>query len=69
MVEQMRTLTDTAASTTRKTRRDAERRSRTGGAPAAKPPAAAPPDDIPVDGASTGADVGPVAPFEVIEQW
>ena len=37
MVEQMRTITDTAASTTRKARRDAERRSRTGGAPAATP--------------------------------
>lgn len=71
MVEQMRTITDTAQSATRKARRDAERRSRTGGAPAAKPAASVPPDDIPADGARSGgaADAGPVAPFEVIEQW
>ena len=69
VVEQV--LTDTAASTTRKARRDAERRSRTGGAPQAKLAAAPPPDDMPADGASSGraADAGPAAPFEVIEQW
>lgn len=71
MIGQMRTITETAASTTRKARRDAERRSRSGVAPAAKPAASPPPDGIPADGASSGpvADAGPVTPFEVIEQW
>jgi putative transposase len=71
MVEQMRTITDTAASATRKARRDVERRGRTGGAAAAAPAASPPPDDIPADGTSSGraADAGPAKPFEVIEQW
>lgn len=71
MVEQMRTITDTAASATRKARRDVERRGRTGGAVAAAPAASPPPDDIPADGTSSGraADAGPARPFEVIEQW
>lgn len=72
MVEQMRTISDTARSTTRKARRDAERRNKAGAAaPRAKPAAAVPPDDIPADGASSAsaADARSVAPFEVIEQW
>ena len=69
MVEQMRTLTDTAQSATRKARRDAERRSRTGGTPPAKPATAVPPADVPAVSARASGDVEPVAPFEVIEQW
>jgi len=64
MVEQMREITDTAAATTRKTRRDRERR------------AAAPPRPRPVAAVRTppapeaGGDAGVLArPFEVIEQW
>lgn len=72
MIEQMRTITDTAKSTTRKARRDAERRNKArASAPRDKPAAAVPPDDTPADGAgsATAAGAGPVAPFEVIEQW
>lgn len=72
MVEQMRTLIDTAAATTRKARRDAERRSKAGTAgPRDKPALAAPPDDTLADGTSSSraADAGSVPPFEVIEQW
>lgn len=71
MVEQMRTLTDTASSATRKARRDAERRSRTSAAtPLAMPAVSPPPNDLP----DTADEVGTraaraVAPFEVIEQW
>jgi len=64
MVEQMREITDTAAATTRKARRDRERR------------AAAPPRVQPVAAVRTppapeaSGDAGVVArPFEVIEQW
>ena len=72
MVEQMRTITDTAASTTRKARRDAERRSKAGAAsPRDKSALAAPPDDTVADGASgaSASETASVAPFEVIEQW
>lgn len=71
MVEQMRTITDTAGSTTRKARRDTERRSNAGAAASQVKPAAAPPDDIPpaVDETGSASDAGSVAPFEVIEQW
>lgn len=59
MVEQMRQITDAAAATTRKARRDRERRAAT---PArAEPAAALPPEQ---DGSDAGA-----RPFEVIEQW
>ncbi|MCA0291727.1 MAG: DDE-type integrase/transposase/recombinase [Actinobacteria bacterium] len=72
MVEQMRGIADTAAATTRKARRDAERRSGIGGARAAGPAAASPPpDDIPAADVGDGraADGGAAVPFEVIEQW
>lgn len=70
MVEQMRTITDTARSTTRKARRDAERRNRAGAAaPRDKPGVAVPPDDTLADGAGSATDATAVAPFEVIEQW
>lgn len=72
MVEQMRTIADTARSTTRKARRDAERRSKAGAAaPRDMPAVAVPPDDISADGAGSpsATDAGSVAPFEVIEQW
>jgi putative transposase len=59
MVEQMRQITDAAAASTRKARRDRERRAAT---PAhAEPVAAIPPER---DGAEAEA-----RPFEVIEQW
>ena len=71
MVEQMRTITDTAESTTRKARRDTERRNNAGNAASRAKPAAAPPDDIPaaVDENGNASDAESVAPFEVIEQW
>jgi putative transposase len=73
MVATMRTITDTAQATTRKARRDAERRhERTTRPPAGTPrlvppaPAECPPDST----ATAEADgAGPVRPFEVIEQW
>ncbi|WP_245642596.1 hypothetical protein [Nonomuraea candida] len=65
MVEQMRQITENAAATTRRARRDAERRLAT---PAPRPdaPAPPPPPSLP---AEEGADDEPVQPFEVIEQW
>ncbi len=67
MVEQMRTITDTAQSTTRKARRDAERRSKAGAAaPRDKPAVVPPPDDIPVavhdTGSASASGAGSVAP-------
>ena len=71
MVEQMRAITDTAWSTTRKARRDAERRNNASAVVSRAKPAAAPPDDIPVAASEAGkaSEAGPVAPFEVIEPW
>ncbi|MFC5328058.1 Mu transposase C-terminal domain-containing protein [Brachybacterium fresconis] len=71
MVEQMRTITDTAGSATRRARRDAERRGHASAAASRANPAAAPPDDISaaVDETGNASDAGSVAPFEVIEQW
>jgi putative transposase len=60
MVEQMRQVTDTAAATTRKARRDRERRAAVPARPG-PPPAALPPGQ---DAAEAEA-----RPFEVIEQW
>ena len=60
MVAAMREITDTATASTRKARRDHERR--TSAAPAPDP--AAPPPMPPADDAGAV-----VAPFEVIEQW
>lgn len=62
MVEQMRTITDTAQASTRRARRDTERRRHT---PAG---VEAPAVEQPPDEASTGAE-GQAVPFEVIEQW
>ena len=60
MVEQMRKITDSAASTTRKARRDRERRAAT---PARPAPTASP---VPPEHDGTEAEA---RPFEVIEQW
>ena len=66
MVEQMRSITETASATSRKTRRDAARRadndtatsrSRIGGIAEQH----VPPDDT--------AAAAPATPFDVIEQW
>jgi putative transposase len=59
MVEQMRQIADTAAATTRKVRREQDRRSAAPARPRVPPP---PPISAP-------AEVAVVAPFEVIEQW
>ena len=59
-VAQMREITDTAAATTRKARRDRERRS---GVPGGAEPLVAPP--VP----SPGNEPSTARPFEVIEQW
>jgi len=59
MIEQMRQITDAASATTRRARRDRERRAATPTRP--EPTAALPPEP---DG--TGAEA---VPFEVIEQW
>lgn len=59
MAGQMRAITETAAKTTRKARRDAERRSATPPGPSAVPP---PPG--PGDGGMPAA-----APFGDIEEW
>ena len=59
IVEQMRQITDTAAATTRKARRDRERRA---AIPARGDPVTALPPEQ--DGTDAGA-----RPFEVIEQW
>ena len=60
MVEQMRTITDTATKTTRKTRRDAERRTAAPGREPARAPL--PPPD-------PHAARAPAAPFDDIEEW
>jgi putative transposase len=62
MVAQMRGITDTAAATTRKARRDRERRSATPTRP--RPADAIPRPPVPETSGDTGAK-----PFEVIEQW
>jgi putative transposase len=59
MIEQMRQITDAAAATTRRARRDRERRAAVPARPERS--AALPPE---TDGSSAEA-----APFEVIEQW
>jgi putative transposase len=61
MVEQMREIADTAAATTRKARRDRERRS---AVPARPGPVVAVPPPLAQDTAGVEAK-----PFEVIEQW
>lgn len=62
MVEQMREITDNAAATTRKARRDRDRRSAT--PPQPRPTGVTPPPPAPETSKDTGAK-----PFEVIEQW
>jgi putative transposase len=61
MVEQMRTITDTAAATTRRARRDAQRRAAVPAARVAAPTNVVPPPE----------PASPVAvePFAVIEEW
>jgi putative transposase len=59
-VAQMREITDTASATTRKARRDRERRTST---PAVDPIA------LPLPPAPAGVETSMVRPFEVIEQW
>jgi putative transposase len=63
MVERMRQITEEAAVTTRKARRDRERRTAVPIRPPAAPPLPPPPD-------APAGTLGVVAkPFEVIEQW
>lgn len=70
MVEQMRTITETASSTTRKARRNAERRKRSGTAAETELLMTRPPDDLPPDGDNNRTDTEQsMTPFEVIEQW
>lgn len=67
-VEQMRTITETASSTTRKARRNAERRKRGGTADEIsliRPPT----DLLPPEGNSGPSTEDRVMPFEEIEQW
>nr|WP_087130287.1 Mu transposase C-terminal domain-containing protein [Microbacterium esteraromaticum] len=67
-VEHMRTITETASSTTRKARRNAERRKRSGTADEismTRPPI----DLLPPEGNSGPATEDRVMPFEEIEQW
>jgi putative transposase len=63
MVEQMRAITDAAAVSTRRARRDAARRAAVSARPPVDPPCT-PPEDPDADEADE-----PVAPFDVIEQW
>lgn len=67
MIEQMRQVTETAAKTTKRVRRESERRKHAGDAHPVKraSPVPEPPD------ASTDADPGelPIQPFEQIEEW
>jgi len=62
-VEQMRSITESAAATTRKARRDTARRAASGGTSAHRPSSTTP--ECPPDDAVTT----PAAPFDVIEQW
>ena len=72
-LEQMRAITVTARSSTRKARRDAERRDKAGAATRSRaaPAASVPPEDLPATALEPGSasPVGSAAPFEVIEQW
>ncbi|MFB7531765.1 Mu transposase C-terminal domain-containing protein [Streptomyces sp. NPDC056178] len=64
MVTQMREIADTAVSTTRKVRRDVQRRTEASVRPRPTAPSAKPPDpDV------SGDDRVVARPFEVIEQW
>jgi putative transposase len=60
MVAQMREITETAAATTRKVRRDRERRTATPVAAPSMPP----PPEVPA-----AVEAGVARPFGVIEQW
>jgi len=60
MVEPMRAITDAASATTRKARRDRERRS------AVPAPPGRPEPTVPPPPGTAGAEA---KPFEVIEQW
>jgi putative transposase len=72
MVETMRTITDTAQATTRKARRDAERRrERTTSTPAGSPRVTSVPPGClgDADTVADASDAPAAQPFEVIEQW
>ena len=74
VVEQMRTITDTAATTTRRARRDAQRRRHAStGSSLPRPELVPPAGDVSLSEVDVGdTDVGGVdaaAPFEEIEQW
>ena len=69
-VETMRTITGTAQATTRKARRDAERRrERTTSTPAGSARVTPVPPGIPADAGIGTSDAPAAQPFEVIEQW
>jgi putative transposase len=71
-VQTMRTITDTAQTTTRKARRNAERRrERTTSTPAGSPRVTPMPSGCPAGTEAAGDNGGarPAQPFEVIEQW
>lgn len=69
-VEQMRTITETASSTTRKARRNAERRKRGGIADKTEIAVTRPPADLLSPRGTSGPTTEDrVTPFEVIEQW
>lgn len=70
MIEQMRDITNTASKTTKRMRRDAERRNMTtaaAGQRAKRPAPLLPPESI--EGQSADAEPAPVARFDQIEQW
>ncbi|WP_231885542.1 Mu transposase C-terminal domain-containing protein [Kocuria sp. ICS0012] len=69
-VEHMRMITETASSTTRKARRNAERRKRGGTVDETKISVTRPPADVlPPEGNSGPTTEERVMPFEEIEQW
>lgn len=67
IIEQMRHVTETAAKTTKRVRREAERRKHVGGAQPANQASSVPaPPVVPAVADATG---GPVPRFEQIEEW
>jgi len=70
MVEKMRTITETASTTTRKARRNAERRKHSGTTGETENSTMLPPDERPPDeGNNKTTPEQSMTPFEVIEQW
>lgn len=66
MIEQMRTISETAQKTTKRTRRERQRRTQAGTTSARPSPAVPQPPVVPTDSEAAG---GPVARFGEIEQW